>query len=79
MFCIAISEKGKEFFYKKSTVIKCNSNKQAITLCEHMNKNNDSSVGDFKAKPNEIWYVHKDIEPLYRIKTTSGKITLTCI
>lgn len=76
---IAIAQKGKEFFYKRNTVIKCNSNKQAIALSDHLNKNNDTACNGFKCKDNETWHIFSDLEAVYKIKTTKGKISIVTI
>ena len=77
--CIAIAQKGKEFFYKKSTVIICNSEKQASILCNHLNKNNNTACNGFKCSDTETWHVFSDLEAIYKVKTTKGKISLTAI
>ena len=76
---IAIAQKGKEFFYKKDTVIQCRSEKQAMALCEHLNKNNNTSNGIFKCKENEVWHMFEDLEAVYKIKTTNGVVKVVLI
>lgn len=80
MNIISKTIKGKEFLYSKNYTILCNSEKQAKKLAEHLNNNNDSAVGDFKLKDNEIWYDYEidkyDNAPIYKLKTTKNKISI---
>lgn len=81
-FCIAKSIKGKEFLYVKESVILCRSKKQAELIADFMNLNNNTSGGIFKLKDNQIWHIHKDIEPCYkvsRVSETTGKISVKYI
>ena len=72
--------KGEEFMYKKSSMILCKSKKQAEKLAEFLNENNETTNGEWKLKDNEIWWVYEidkyDTTPLYKIKTTKGKIVI---
>lgn len=80
MNIISKAIKGKEFMYSKKFMILCNSEKQAKTLAKHLNDNNNSAIGDFKLKDNEVWcdYIidKYDSEPTYRLKTTKNKISI---
>lgn len=80
MYIISKTIKGKEFAYSKYYTILCNSEKQAKQLAEHLNKNNEDTIGDFKLKDNEIWYDYKidkyDNEPIYKLKNTRNKISI---
>lgn len=81
-YCIAKSCKGKEFLYAKDTVILCRSKKQAELIAEFLNLNNNTSTGGFKLNENEIWHLHKDIEPCYKVSRvckTTGKIIVKYI
>lgn len=76
---IAIANKGKEYLYRRSTVIKCNSEKQALALRNHLNKYNEKSFNGFKCSENETWHIFSDLEALYKVKETKGKISLTIL
>ena len=80
MFIISKSITGKEYLYSTKYSILCNSKKQALELASFLNKNNNDSLGEFKLKDDETWYVHQidkyDTPPRYRIGTTKGKITI---
>ena len=76
---IAIATKGEEYFYKKSTVIKCNSQKQALILCNHLNENNKTACNGFKCNDTEIWHIFSDLEAIYKVKTIKGKISVVAI
>jgi len=76
---IAMAIKDKEYLYKKSTVIKCNSQKQASILCNHLNTNNKTACDGFKCNNNEIWYIFSDLEAIYKVKTTKGKISVVTL
>lgn len=80
MNIISKTVKGKEYCYSKNHTILCNSEKQAKKLAEHLNNNNDSAIGDFKLKDNEIWYDYKidkyDSEPIYKLKNSKNKISI---
>lgn len=80
MFIISKTIKGKEFVYSKAFMIACSSDTQAQTLAKHLNENNENTLGTFKLKDNETWFVYEidkyDTEPRYKVKTTRGKISL---
>ena len=80
MFIISKTIKGKEYVYSTKHSILCKSKEQARKLAEFMNNNNNSAIGDFKLKENEIWYVYEidkyDTPPRYKIGTTKGKISI---
>ena len=80
MFIISKTIKGKEFVYSRNYTILCNSVDQAKQLAKHLNEHNDSTVGDFKLKENEIWYVYEidkyDTAPRYKLKNTKGRISI---
>ena len=76
---IAIAAKGKEYLYKRSTVIKCNSENQALILCNHLNENNNTACNGFKCSDTETWHIYSDLEAIYKVKTTKGKISLTTL
>lgn len=76
-YVIAISCKGKEFLYRRNTAILIGKNKtRAIEVAELMNADNEKSFGEFKLKEGEIWHVHEDIDALYKLKSTRGKISV---
>ena len=80
MFIIAKAVKEHEFMYKKSSMILCNSKKQATQLADFMNSHNDTTRADWKLKENETWYVYEideyDSVPQYKIKNTKGNIVI---
>lgn len=80
MFIISKTIKGKEFVYSKAFMIACNSEAQAKALSKHLNENNENTLGTFKLKDNETWFVYEvdkyDNEPRYKVKTTKNKISL---
>lgn len=80
MNIISKTIKGKEFVYSKNYTILCNSEKEAKILAKHLNNNNDSVIGDFKLKDNEVWHDYKidkyDSEPIYKLKNTKNKISI---
>lgn len=83
MIIISKAIKGKEFLYNRNFTILCNSEKQAKKLAEHLNNNNDNAIGDFKLKDNEIWHDYKidiyDNEPIYKLKNSKNKISITML
>ena len=80
MFIIAKTLKGKEFIYNNSTAILCKTKKQAEQVAEHLNTHNDTTMGIFKLKDNEIYFVYKidqyDKTPPYRLKGTTNSIKI---
>lgn len=80
MFIISKTIKGKEFVYSKNYTILCKNEKQARVLAKHLNEHNDSAIGDFKLKENELWFVYEidkyDTTPRYRLKVTKNKISI---
>ena len=73
--------KGKEFIYSKKYLILCKNEKQANELAAHLNTNDIDSVGVFKLGAGEVWQAYKldeyDAEPVYKVKVTKNKISLT--
>ena len=80
MFIISKTVKENEFLYSNKYSILCKNESQANTLANFMNKNNDTSIGDFRLKENEIWCVYQidkyDIQPRYKLKTTKNRISI---
>lgn len=80
MFIVSKTLKGKEFVYSNKYSILCKNEEEAKKLSEHLNKYNDSAIGDFKLKDNEIWYVYEidkyDTRPTYKLKCAKNKISL---
>lgn len=80
MFIVSKTVKGKEFLYSSKYSILCKSESQANALADFMNKNNDTSIGDFRLKENEIWHVYHidkyDTPPRYKLKTTKNRISI---
>lgn len=80
MFIISKTIKGKEFVYSKNYTILCKNEKQARILAKHLNEHNESSIGYFKLKENEIWYVYEidkyDTTPRYKLKNTKGRVSI---
>ena len=80
MFIIAKTIKGQEYIHSKVYAFECNNKKQAVTIAEFLNNNNDNSKGDWKLKDNEIWRLYEidnyDTQPFYKIKSVKGKISI---
>lgn len=80
MFIISKTIKGKEFIYSTKYSILCKSKKQAKQLADFLNKNNEDTIGNFKLKENETWWVYEidkyDAPPRYRLSTTKNKIKI---
>ena len=80
MFIISKTIKGKEFVYSNKYSILCKNESQAHKLAEHLNTYNEDTMGDFKLKENETWFVYEiddyDYPPRYKVTQTKGKITL---
>ena len=80
MFIISKTIKGQEYLYSNKYSILCENEKQARELASFLNKNNNSTINDFKLKDNEIWHVYKidkyDNVPRYKLKNTKGKISI---
>lgn len=80
MFIISKTIRGKEFLYSKRHSILCKNEKQAKELRDFLNSHNDTSLGDFKLKENEIYHVYEidkyDTIPMYRLKSTKNKISI---
>lgn len=80
MFIISKTIKGQEYVYSNKYSVLCSTKKQAVTLAEFMNKNNDTALGDFKLKDNELWHVYQidkyDTPARYRLKCTKNKISI---
>ena len=81
MFIVAKTIKEKEFVYSNKFSILCNSEEQAKKLAKHLNDNNNSAFGEWKLNFNEIWYVYEidkyDTQPIYKLKNTKNKISIT--
>ena len=80
MFIVGKAVKNHEYLYKKSSTILCKSRKQATSLANFLNFNNETAVGQWKLKSNEVWWVYEidkyDTPPTYKLKTTKGKIAV---
>ena len=80
MFIISKTIKGQEYLYSNRYSILCKNEKQAIELAKFMNKNNNSTIGEFKLKENEIWHTYEidqyDTQPRYKLRNTKGKISI---
>ena len=80
MFIISKTIKGKEFLYSKRHSILCKNEKQAKELSDFLNSHNDTTLGNFKLKENEIYHVYEideyDTIPMYRLKSTKNKISI---
>lgn len=80
MFIISKTIKGQEFLYSNKYSILCKSKDQANRLASFLNKNNNSTINDFKLKDNEIWYTYEidkyDNMPRYKLKCTKNKISI---
>ena len=80
MYIISKTIKGKEFVYSNRYSILCKNEEQAKMLAEHLNNHNEETIGDFKLKDNEIWWVYEidkyDTPPYYKVSSTKGKIAI---
>lgn len=82
LYITSKSIKGKEFIYSMKYSILCKNKEQADKLTKHLNEHNDTAIGEFKLKNNEVWYTHEvgDYEKNYipfKLKSTKNKITIT--
>ena len=80
MYIISKTIKGQEYIYSNKYSILCKNEKQASILANHLNNNNNDTIGDFKLKDNETWHVYKidkyDTTPRYKLSVTSNKISI---
>ena len=80
MYIISKALKGKEFLYSTKYTILCKSEIQANKLAKFLNEHNDTALGIFKLKDNEIWHTYEidnyDMPPRYKLKQTKGKIAI---
>lgn len=80
MYIVAKTIKGHEFVYSNKYSILCGSEKQAETLRDFMNSNNETALDDFKLQDNETWYVYEvdryDAPPRYELVNTRGKVSI---
>lgn len=81
MFIISKTIKGNEYMYSKRYTILCKNEALANKLANFLNLNNDTSIGDFKLKDNEIWHTYQidewDTPPKYKLKTTRNRISIS--
>lgn len=75
-YSIAKSCIGREFLYNRNSVIYCGSKKRATEFADFLNSQNETTIGEFKLKDGEIWYVHQDIEPVYKISKRKNGISV---
>jgi hypothetical protein len=76
---VAKTIKNHEYIYNKRFTILCKSKKQAEKLAENLIKNNETCLLDnWKLKENETWWVYEceSESPLWKLKSTNGKISL---
>ncbi len=80
MFIISKTIKGQEYLYSNKYSILCKNEKQAQQLASFLNNNNNSTIGDFKLKDNELYFVYEidnyDTQPRYKLKSTKNKISI---
>lgn len=80
MFIISKTIKGQEYLYSNKYSILCKNEKQAQQLASFLNNNNNNTIGDFKLKDNELYYVYEidqyDTQPRYKLKSTKNKISI---
>lgn len=80
MFIVSKTIKGKEYLYSNKHSILCKNKKQAQQLASFLNNNNNDTIGDFKLKDNELYYVYEidnyDTQPRYKLKNTKNKISI---
>lgn len=80
MFIVSKTVKGQEYLYSNKHSILCKNKKQAQQLASFLNNNNNDTIGDFKLKDNELYYVYEidnyDTQPRYKLKNTKNKISI---
>lgn len=80
MFIVSKTVKGKEYLYSNKHSILCKNKEQANQLASFLNKNNNTSISDWKLKDNELYWVYEidqyDNIPKYRLKSTKNKISI---
>lgn len=81
LYITSKSIKGHEYAYSMSYSILCKNKEQADKLTKHLNEHNDTAVGKFKLKENEVWFTHEvgDFEKNYipyKLVNTKNKITI---
>lgn len=80
MFIISKTIKGQEYLYSNKYSILCKNEKQAQQLASFLNNNNNNTIGDFKLKDNELYFVYEidqyDTQPRYKLKNTKNKISI---
>ena len=80
MFIVSKTVKGKEYLYSNKYSILCKNKEQANQLASFLNKNNNTSISDWKLKDNELYYVYEidnyDTQPRYKLKSTKNKISI---
>lgn len=83
MYIISKTIKGQEYLYSNKYSILCKSEKQARELAQFLNNNNNSAIGDFKLKENELWFMYQidnyDTPPRYKLTSTKGKIKISTL
>lgn len=75
-YSIAKSVKGREFLYDRNSVIYCGNKKRATEIADFLNSHDEFSLGEFKLKDGEIWYVHSGIMPVYTLSRRKNKISV---
>lgn len=80
MFIISKTIKGKEFMHSNYFSVLCKDESQAQKLAEHLNNNNETSIGQFRLQENEIWFVYEidkyDNKPTFKLSVTKNKIVV---
>ena len=80
MFIVSKTVKGQEHLYSNKHSILCKNKEQASQLASFLNKNNNTSISDWKLKDNEIYHVYEidqyDNIPRYKLKSTKNKISI---
>ena len=71
---ISKAVKGQEFLYSKSFMMLCKNKKEADLIAQHLNENNEFTMGMFKLKEGETWHTYEiddyDSVPQYKISQT---------
>ena len=82
LYITSKSIKEHEYIFSMNYAILCKNKEQADKLTDFLNKHNNTAIGEFKLKNNEVWYTHEvgDYEINYipfKLKSTKNKITIT--
>lgn len=84
MVIIAKAQKGQEYMYKMSSMIKCRGRAQAERVASFLTKHNDRVENtDLRLGDNELWHMYTidkySPQPHYSTKTKKGQLVITRI